>query len=153
MNFKVKDSGKRESFSGGMVRDVAEDKIDYTLVLDGPMFKRWAEHLAKGAKKYDKRNWMLAEGQAELDRFRESALRHMIQWLAGDRDEDHAAAVIFNLNGAEYVQEKILASVRVDYEPGPESLGEPVERDLDYTTATVDLRAAAALWGSGRRHE
>lgn len=88
-----------------MVRDVTDDKIDYTLALDGPMFKRLAIHLTKGAVKYAKRNWMKARGQEELDRFKESATRHFFQWLNGDTDEDHAAATIFNINGAEYVKE------------------------------------------------
>ena len=115
-NFTIKDSGKRESFESGMVRDVAEDKIDFTLALDGPMFKRLAIHLTKGAKKYSKRNWMKAAGTAELERFKESAVRHFFQWLAGDTDEDHAAAVLFNINGVEYVKarmetEKFLAEV------------------------------------------
>ena len=103
--FTIKDSGKREEFTGGMVRDTAVDKIDYTLILDGPMFKRWAVHLTNGAKKYAKRNWMKAEGEAERNRFRESAVRHFVQWLDGDRDEDHAAAVIFNINGVEFIDE------------------------------------------------
>ena len=104
--FEVKDSGKRESFKGGMVRDVTEGKIDYTYILDGPMLKRWAEHMTKGAKKYGKRNWMKAEGQEELDRFRESAFRHMLQWMNGEVDEDHASAVFFNINGYEYLKSK-----------------------------------------------
>lgn len=108
-NFTVKDSGKRQQFESGMVRDVTEGKIDYTLVLDGPMFERWAQHLTSGAAKYDARNWMRAEGQEELDRFRSSALRHFIQWMRGDTDEDHAAAVMFNVNGVEYVKEKLNA--------------------------------------------
>ena len=106
-DFQIKDSGERQSFSGGMVRDVATDKIDYSLILDGPMFKRWAIHLTNGAKKYTKRNWMKASGQEEYDRFKESALRHFLQWYWGDRDEDHASATIFNINGAEYVKEKL----------------------------------------------
>ncbi len=101
--FVVKDSGQRQEFASGMVRDVTEGKVDYTLLLDGPMLGRWAQLLTQGARKYDKRNWMKAQGQEEYDRFRESALRHMIAWLNGERDEDHAAAVMFNLNGAEYV--------------------------------------------------
>lgn len=105
--FEVKDSGARASFDSGMVRDVTDDKVDYLLVLDGPMFERWAAHMTAGAKKYAKRNWMLANGEAEYERFRESALRHLLMWLRGDRDEDHAAAVIFNLNGAEYVRDRI----------------------------------------------
>lgn len=104
-DFQIKDSGARQQFDSGMVRDITDDKIDYTLALDGPMFKRLAIHLTKGAVKYAKRNWMQARGQAELDRFKESATRHFFQWLNGDVDEDHAAAVLFNINGAEYVKE------------------------------------------------
>ena len=101
--FTIKDSGAREQFESGMVRDIAEGKLDYTLITDGPMFKRWAEHLTKGAEKYDKRNWMKAAGEAEYNRFRESAFRHFMQWYYGDIDEDHASAVFFNINGAEYL--------------------------------------------------
>lgn len=104
--FVVKDSGQRESFAGGMVRDVTTGKVDYTLVLDGPMFERWAAHLTKGAAKYSPRNWMLAEGDAELQRFRESACRHFVQWMRGDTDEDHMAACVFNMNGYEYLAAK-----------------------------------------------
>lgn len=102
----VKDSGARAQFESGMVRDVATNKIDYSLILDGPMFKRWAQHLTNGAVKYQKRNWMKASGDPELERFRESALRHFVQWYYGETDEDHASAVFFNINGAEYVKDK-----------------------------------------------
>lgn len=106
MSFAVKDSGQRQQFDSGMVRDVTEGKTDYALVLDGPMFDRWAAHLTKGAEKYAKRNWMLASGDAELQRFKESAFRHFLQWYRGETDEDHGAAVFFNINGAEHVQAK-----------------------------------------------
>jgi hypothetical protein len=105
--FIIKDSGKRKEFKCGMVRDTSEEKIDYLLIRDGVMYKRWAIHLNKGAKKYAKRNWMLANGQEELERFKESACRHFEQWLNGDIDEDHAAAVFFNINGVEYVKNKL----------------------------------------------
>lgn len=96
-----------------MVRDVEDDKTDWTLVFDGPMLKRYAEHLTKGAKKYSPRNWMKASGDAEYDRFKRSLLRHLVAYLNGETDEDHAAAVIFNLNGMEYVKgiDKIRSSV------------------------------------------
>lgn len=103
----IKDSGQRKEFASGMVRDTTESKIDYTLIFDGPMLERWALHMTKGAAKYSKANWMLAAGQEELDRFKESALRHFIQWFRGDTDEDHASAVFFNINGACYVQDKL----------------------------------------------
>src|SRR5665213_2537217 len=103
MDFEVKDSGTRQQFESGMVRDTADDKIDWGLIVDGPMIKRWAVHLTKGAVKYSSRNWMKAEGEPEYDRFRASAFRHFMQWYLGETDEDHAAAVIFNINGTEYV--------------------------------------------------
>lgn len=103
-DFTIKDSGARQSFESGMVRDVTEGKTDYSLIMDGPMFERWAVHLTKGALKYAKRNWMKAAGDEELNRFKESALRHFIQWYRGATDEDHAAAVYFNICGAEYVK-------------------------------------------------
>lgn len=108
--FIIKDSGQRQEFTGGMVRDVTTGKTQYLRVLDGPMFERWAIHLTKGAVKYpDVRpgvaNWTLAAGVPEYERFRESATRHFIAWLRGDRDEDHASACYFNINGAEFVRE------------------------------------------------
>lgn len=111
-DFIVKDSGARQEFASGMVRDTAEGKTDYTAVLDGPMFDRWAEHLTKAKAKYPDiapgvANWTLAEGEEEMARFRKSAFRHFRQWLRGDTDEDHAAAVLFNINGYEYVRAKL----------------------------------------------
>lgn len=110
--FVVKDSGKREEFESGMVRDTADDKTDFSLPLNGPMFERWAAHLTKGAQKYPDTkpgspNWMLASGDAELVRFKKSAVRHFLQWYRGQTDEDHASAVFFNINGAEYVKGKL----------------------------------------------
>jgi hypothetical protein len=102
-DFIVKDSGRREDFDSGMRRDTEDGKLDFTLVLDGPMFERLAAHLTKGAVKYGRRNWQLANSQEEYERFKRSAFRHFVQWLRGDRDEDHAAAVMFNINAAEYV--------------------------------------------------
>lgn len=107
IDFQVKDSGQRQSFASGMVRDVADNKTWWSLVYDGPMLKRWAQHLTNGARKYAKRNWMMATGEEELERAKDSAARHFSQWMAGERDEDHGAAVFFNINLAEYVREKL----------------------------------------------
>lgn len=108
--FTIKDSGERLLFDSGMQRDTQADKTLWSLIYSGPMLERWAEHLTAGAVKYGPNNWLLAEGEAELQRFRDSAARHFAQWMRGDRDEDHAAAVFFNLNGAEYVLDKMRAA-------------------------------------------
>jgi Domain of unknown function (DUF5664) len=107
VNFTTKDSGKREEFTSGMVRDTQEGKSNIALVYSGPMLERWAGVLTRGAVKYAVDNWMKANGEAELRRFRESAARHFFQWMNGQTDEDHAAAVFFNINGAEYVKERL----------------------------------------------
>lgn len=128
--FMVRDSGERRTFDSGMVRDTDDSKTDWSLVYDGPLLARWAEHLTKGASKYSARNWMQAEGQAELDRFRASAARHFAQWMAGERDEDHAAAVVFNMNGAEYVRDRMQSrDLGSEEEQGPE--GEDLALYLD----------------------
>jgi len=108
--FTVKDSGQRQEFAGGMVRDTQGGKTLYSLVFDGPMLDRWAEHLTKGARKYEARNWMKAEGVAELERAKDSAARHFAQWMRGEMDEDHAAAVYFNINLYEYVKAQMIHS-------------------------------------------
>jgi hypothetical protein len=107
IDYGLKDSGIREEYASGMVRDTADAKVLWSLVYDGPMLKRWASHLTKGAKKYDKRNWMKASGNEELDRARDSASRHFAQWMNYETDEDHAAGVFFNINLAEYVRERL----------------------------------------------
>jgi hypothetical protein len=107
--FKVKDSGERQQFTSGMVRDTQNGKVEWDRIFDGPMAERWAIHLTKGGVKYPdvqsgKPNWTLATGDPEKVRFRKSAVRHFMQWLRGDVDEDHASAVFFNINGYEYVK-------------------------------------------------
>lgn len=90
--------------ASGMNRESEDEKVDYLLVRDGPMFKRWAELLTRAIPKRGRRNWMLANSQEDLDRFKRGLCRHVEQWLDDEIDEDHAAAIIFNLNGAEHVK-------------------------------------------------
>lgn len=126
--FAIKDSGKRQEFDGGMVRDTEDDKLDYTNLLQWfePMGTRYAAHMTKGRTKYPDPepgvpNWTLADITPEAEqRFRRSASRHFKQWLAGETDEDHAAAVLFNINGAEYVKERLGRNKDVGYGEGQE---------------------------------
>lgn len=104
--FEIKDSGERKTFSTGMIRDSGKKTLRPDLIWQTGLV-RLAEHYGKGALKYAERNWEKAGTAEELERFRASAYRHFVQWFRGDRDEDHMAAVIFNLFGAEYVIEKL----------------------------------------------
>jgi hypothetical protein len=114
LGYVTKDSGERQQFDSGMVRDSQRSKTRYDLVYL-PMLKRWADLMGRGADKYGERNWEKAEGEEELNRFKESAFRHFIQWFMEENlDEDHAAAILFNVSGAEYVKEKLDAKKTSD---------------------------------------
>jgi hypothetical protein len=99
--YSTKDSGKRINFDSGFQRDTNDDKPRYELI-PHEMLTRLAELMARGAQKYNANNWRKATSQEEYDRFKESAFRHFIQWMRGDSDEDHAAAVEFNINAYEW---------------------------------------------------
>lgn len=111
--FVTKDSGQRFTFESGMQRDTQEGKARFDLLFpldvpyDDQFLTRVAELLARGAEKYDERNWEQAEGMVEMNRFKASAARHFAQWMSGELDEDHAAAVVFNLLGAETLKWKM----------------------------------------------
>lgn len=111
-----------EPSASGVMRDTTEGKVNYLLAFDGPMLERWAAHLTRGVAVRGKRNWMNAATEEDLERFRESFARHAIQYLRGDTDEDHVAAMFFNLNGAEYVRERLAQTpreVELSDEPEP----------------------------------
>lgn len=108
-DFTVKDSGARQEYASGMVRDIQEGKPDYTL-LPYEFLTRWAHHMGKAIPKYGRDNWRCANSEEELIRFRSSAFRHLIQWLNGETDEDHASAVAFNVAAAEYAKGRLEAS-------------------------------------------
>jgi hypothetical protein len=105
MIFETKDSGERVEYPSGMRRDTDKNKPRYDLVYL-PMLKRWAELMGRGAEKYGDNNWQLASSDEELSRFKASAFRHFIQWINGEEDEDHGAAVFFNISASEYLKEK-----------------------------------------------
>jgi hypothetical protein len=111
--FTTKDSGQREEYASGMRRDIQAGKPRFDLLLAADLpyeeqfLTRIARLLERGAVKYGERNWELAEGPEEYERFRASGNRHMMQYLCGEMDEDHMAAVCFNLMAAEYVKWKM----------------------------------------------
>ncbi len=137
MAFETKDSGERRQFDSGMMRDVDSDKILWHLTASGPMLQRWAELMTRGVPKYGEDNWLLAEGEEEYKRFRSSAYRHFMQWWKGlEPEEDHAAAVIFNIDGAEYVKAKMHVS-----EDSETTLVEAEIQHAAYTHMATWLRA------------
>lgn len=109
----TKDSGKRVSFGSGMVRDTDTSKPRFDLIIPDflpyteTMLYRFAQLMARGAEKYGEKNWQLANSTEELTRFKSSALRHMLQWVSGESDEDHASAVYYNIMAYEAIRYKL----------------------------------------------
>ncbi len=89
----IKDSGKRESFVTGAVRDIRVGKGRYDLLYPG-FFKQLAVHVEQGAVKYADRNW---EKGMPIGRTLDSCIRHLLQWQEGDREENHLAAAACNI--------------------------------------------------------
>jgi hypothetical protein len=107
-DFMTKDSGQREQYATGMVRDTEAGKPRFDLMYplelpyEAQFITRYGLLLARGAEKYGDRNWESGYDPAAHARAKSSGMRHMVQWISGMRDEDHAAAVLFNLQQAEY---------------------------------------------------
>lgn len=100
---EVKDSGKREEFQTGAVRDTIADKPAFELI--SPIaLRRIAQHYSNGAKKYRRRNW---EAGIPMDRTLGSALRHLNTWREGYREEDHLAAAAWNIIALIHYEEMI----------------------------------------------
>jgi len=113
VSYITKDSGERAQFDSGMQRDTEKGKPRFDLFIpegvpyEEQFLTRIAALLARGAEKYEDRNWEQANSQAEVNRMKSSAFRHFMEWFCGNRDEDHAAAAVFNLLAAETTEYKI----------------------------------------------
>lgn len=103
----IQDSGKRQEFVTGSVRDTREGKGRFDLVTPFAM-RRIARHYEDGAVKYSDRNW--EKGQ-HIMRYLDSAERHIndlkVAMLLGEQAEDHAAAVAWNMMGFMHTEEML----------------------------------------------
>lgn len=78
-------------FSTGAKRDTDEGKGTPSLI-SPVLIHRLGVLLQKGAEHYGADNWMKG---MPYRRTADSMIRHLYQWLAGDNEEDHLAAVAF----------------------------------------------------------
>ena len=70
------------------------------------LLRRWAIHMARNVESKGEANWRNACTQEDIDRAKQSAFRHFLDWFEGKTDEDHAAALMFNVGLAEEAKEK-----------------------------------------------
>ena len=97
----MQDSGQRETFSTGAVRDTAEGKCRPDLISPFAT-ERLAEWLRQGSLKYAERNW---EKGLPVSRSIASLCRHLMKFQQGCTDEDHIAAIMCNAMFIAHTQE------------------------------------------------
>ena len=96
------DSGIRQEFASGAIKDIPGNKGRCDL-LPACSILRLARHYENGAKKYPERNW---EKGLPIHCFIDSAIRHIMNYLDGEKSEDHLAAAAWNILGAMWTEEK-----------------------------------------------
>ena len=74
-------------------REYHDDKYTYTGDVC-TMLLEVAKHFEEGAKKYGENNWQKG---IPVHCYIDSAVRHYLKWLRGDKDEPHDRAFVWNL--------------------------------------------------------
>jgi hypothetical protein len=67
-----------------------------------------AKHLERGAEKYEDRNW---ESGMPLSAFTDSGMRHLLQFMAGEAEEDHLVAAAWNILAAIETRERCRSGI------------------------------------------
>jgi hypothetical protein len=84
--------------NAGLLREDKTQKPDFTYV--GELYEEFArvmKHFQYGEHKYARLNFLKGGNEDDLLSYKKSASRHINQYFNGQRDEDHAAAVIVNM--------------------------------------------------------
>ncbi len=103
MNKKMHDSGERQEFNSGMVRDTGAGKPRPDLISPYAN-EREGDWLRLGADKYSARNW---EKGCPISRCIASLERHLLAYKMGKKDEDHMAAIRTNAGFILHFEEMI----------------------------------------------
>lgn len=90
-------------FATGSLRESKAGKGRFDLIPPEPM-QRLAVHYELGAKAHADRNWELGQ---PLHQYLDSAERHLNGFKSGERSEDHLAAVLWNICGYMWTEQKI----------------------------------------------
>jgi hypothetical protein len=93
----------KETFDTGAKRDTHTGKSRPDLISPFAV-KRLGDRLAKGAEHYGERNW---EKGMPVSRTIASLERHLNQYKRGCNDEDHLAAIMFNVMAIIHFEEAV----------------------------------------------
>jgi hypothetical protein len=84
---------ENRQFKSGAQRDAGTGKLRMSLIPPAEL-KRVMQRYLDGAEKYGENNWMLG---MPVSVYYDCAHRHLDAWWNGEDDEDHAAAVVWNM--------------------------------------------------------
>jgi dATP/dGTP diphosphohydrolase len=145
--FVTKDSGAKAEYADGMRRDTAEGKPTFSLMFpkDVPyeeqLLTRVAMLYMRGGVRYGARNWEKSSTEESLAHHEEALWRHFVKFVTGVEDgEDHAAAVVWNVNAVLLTRRNIKLAAEAD----AVNSGNTAER-LIPVRETVDGRQAVML--------
>lgn len=97
----IADSGERQEFQTGAIREMQGKVGRYDLI--SPIgLRRLARWYQLGAEKYADRNW---EKGVPISSCINSAFRHLIKYMLGMDDEDHLAAIAWNIFAVMHFEE------------------------------------------------
>lgn len=134
--YELKDSGSRQEFPTGAHRDT-DIKTRPDLMSPYALY-RTGEWLLAGINKYGERNWELG---IPISRFVASLERHLLKYKMGMQDEDHLAAIMFNVQAIMHFEELAkrgdsVALAQLDDYASKQLALSAVERLLDGETET-----------------
>ena len=95
-----KSQNDNRQFTTGAQRDTGDGKLRMSLIPHQEL-KRVMKRYLDGAEKYGENNWIRG---MPLSVYYDSAHRHLEAWWRGDKNEDHAAAVAWNMLCAMYTE-------------------------------------------------
>lgn len=140
--YTTKSSGRAPAGESGMKRDDPAGKPKFGLMMpkgvpyEEQLLTRLAALYERGGAIYGDRNWEKSSTEEDLERHTESLLRHVMKFVNGVEDgEDHAAAIMWNVNAVELTKRNIKKSQA--------SAASPVE----YSAEAHDWAAAPLLEG------
>ena len=99
----TKTTEKKQEFATGATRNDPTGKGRYDLI-SAAALHRLALVYERGAARHGDRNW---ENGIPVSRFLDSAIRHLVQFAGGLRDEDHLAQAAWNVFALIHTEEKI----------------------------------------------
>lgn len=102
-DYILKNTEEIETFPTGSKRNSRKGKGRFDL-LPWEAIKQWALLMESGAESHGERNWQMGQ---DTYRYFDSAVRHLYNWIEGEREENHLSAALFNIGAIIWTEKQI----------------------------------------------